>query len=147
VVIPCDLYLPHGALVEFFTLSWAVERWNLSSMSLLLSLFLKSIGEITIAVILWFLNIRHLCTLFGMWFLTSAVTPRCYCSSYSTSTIASTIFIQWWLQYEPNSMKMVFSTNGVGLFWVILKVWIFELLWSVDHWAQSTIFRNLMEWN
>jgi hypothetical protein len=28
--------------VEFFTLSWAVERCNLSSMSLLLSLFLKS---------------------------------------------------------------------------------------------------------
>jgi hypothetical protein len=31
--------------VEFFTLSWAVERWNLLSVSLLLSLFLKSIGE------------------------------------------------------------------------------------------------------
>jgi hypothetical protein len=25
--------------VEFFTLSWAVERWNLSSVSLLLRLF------------------------------------------------------------------------------------------------------------
>jgi hypothetical protein len=28
--------------LEFFTSSWAVERWNLSSASLLLSLFLKS---------------------------------------------------------------------------------------------------------
>jgi hypothetical protein len=44
------------------------------------------------------------------------VTPRCYCSSYSISTVASTIFIQLWLQYKPNSMKMVFSTNGVGSF-------------------------------
>jgi hypothetical protein len=39
------------------------------SVSLLFSLFLKSIGE---NMILWFLNIRHLGTLFGMWFLTSA---------------------------------------------------------------------------
>jgi hypothetical protein len=31
--------------LEFFTLSWAVERWNLSSMSLLLSLLLKSMRE------------------------------------------------------------------------------------------------------
>jgi hypothetical protein len=31
--------------VVFFTLPWAVERWNLSSVSLLLRLFLKSIGE------------------------------------------------------------------------------------------------------
>jgi hypothetical protein len=58
--------------VEFFTSSWAVERWNLSSMSLLLSLFLKSIGENMIIMILCFLNIRHSSTLFGMWFLTSA---------------------------------------------------------------------------
>jgi hypothetical protein len=57
--------------VEFFTLSWAVERWNLLSMSLLLSLFLKSIGEKIMAMILWFLNIRHSSTRFGMWFLTS----------------------------------------------------------------------------
>jgi hypothetical protein len=56
--------------VEFFILSWVVERWNLSSVSLILSLsFLKSIGE---NMILWFLNIRHSGTLFGMWFLTSA---------------------------------------------------------------------------
>jgi hypothetical protein len=27
--------------VEFFTLSWAVERWNLPSVSLLLSLFFE----------------------------------------------------------------------------------------------------------
>jgi hypothetical protein len=72
VAIPCGPYLPHGAFVEFFTLSWVVERWNLSSMSLLLSLFLKSIREKMIAMILWFLNIRHSGTLFGMWFLTSA---------------------------------------------------------------------------
>jgi hypothetical protein len=72
VIIPCSPYLPHGALVEFFTLSWAVERWNLSSVSPLLSLFLKSIGENMIAMVLWFLNIRHLGTRFGMWFLTLA---------------------------------------------------------------------------
>jgi hypothetical protein len=46
----------------------------------------------------------------------ASVTLLCYCSSYSTSTIASTVFIQWWLQYKSNSMKMLFSTNGVGLF-------------------------------
>jgi hypothetical protein len=72
VAIPYGPYLPHGAFVEFFTLSWMVKRWNLSSMSLLLSLFLKSIGEKMIAMILWFLNIRHSDTLFSMWFLTSA---------------------------------------------------------------------------
>jgi hypothetical protein len=72
VVIPCGPYSPHGALVEFFTLSWAVERWNLSSMSLLVILFLKSIRENMIAIILWFLNVRHSGTLFGMWFLTLA---------------------------------------------------------------------------
>jgi hypothetical protein len=59
VVIPYDPYLPHGALVEFFTFSWVVERWNLLSVALLLSLFLKSIGENIIAMILWLLNIRH----------------------------------------------------------------------------------------
>jgi hypothetical protein len=53
-------------------LSSVVERWNLSSVSLQLSLFLKSIGENMIAMILWFLNIRHSGTLFGMWFLTLA---------------------------------------------------------------------------
>jgi hypothetical protein len=72
VVIPCGPYLPHGALVEIFTLCWVVERWNLSSVSLLLSPFLKSIGENMIAMILWFLNLRHSGTLFGMWFPTSA---------------------------------------------------------------------------
>jgi hypothetical protein len=41
---------------------------------------------------------------------------RCYCISYSTSTVTSIVFIQWWLQYKPNSIKMVFSTNGVGSF-------------------------------
>jgi hypothetical protein len=37
--------------VEFFTLSWTVERWNLLSVSLLLSLFLKSIRENMIAML------------------------------------------------------------------------------------------------
>jgi hypothetical protein len=45
-----------------------------------------------------------------------SITPWGYCSSYSTSIVASTVFIQWLVQYKPNSMKMVFSTNGVGLF-------------------------------
>jgi hypothetical protein len=72
VVIPCSPYLPHGALVAFFTLSGIVERWNLLSVSLLPSLFLKSIEESMIAMILWFLDIRHSDTLLGMWFLTSA---------------------------------------------------------------------------
>jgi hypothetical protein len=72
MVIPCDPYSPHGALVEFFTVSWAVEIWNLSSVSHLPSLFLKSIGENMIAMILWFLNISDPGTLFGMWFLTLA---------------------------------------------------------------------------
>jgi hypothetical protein len=58
--------------VEFFTLSWAVERWNLSSVSLLLSLFLKSIEENMVTIIIWFLNLRHSGTLFGVCFLTSA---------------------------------------------------------------------------
>jgi hypothetical protein len=58
--------------VEFFTSSWAVERWNLSSVSLLLSLFLKSIGE---NMILWFLNIRHLGTLFVVPHLGSTNVP------------------------------------------------------------------------
>jgi hypothetical protein len=58
--------------MEFFTLPLAVERWNLSSVSLLFILFLKSIGEKMIAMILWFLNIRHSGTLFCMWFLTSS---------------------------------------------------------------------------
>jgi hypothetical protein len=58
--------------VGFFTLSWAVDRWNLSSVLLLLSLFFKSIGEKKIVMILWFLNIRHLGILFGMWLLTLA---------------------------------------------------------------------------
>jgi hypothetical protein len=57
-VDPC-LDLPNGLMrpylavstylmelfVEFFTLPWVVKRWNLSSVSLLLSLFLKSIGK------------------------------------------------------------------------------------------------------
>jgi hypothetical protein len=52
--------------VEFFTWSWMVERWYLSFVSLLLRLFLKSIRENMITMILWFLNIRHSGILFGM---------------------------------------------------------------------------------
>jgi hypothetical protein len=58
--------------MELFTLSWMVERWNLSSVSLLLSLFLKSIGENMIA------SIQAL-------FLVCGSSPRlnkCFFSSY-----------------------------------------------------------------
>jgi hypothetical protein len=41
-------------------------------MSLLLSQFLKSIRENMVTKIIWFLNLRHLGTLFGVCFLTSA---------------------------------------------------------------------------
>jgi hypothetical protein len=58
--------------VKIFTSSGAFERWNLSSMFLLLNLFLKSIRENMITMILWFPNIRHSDTLFGMWFPTLA---------------------------------------------------------------------------
>jgi hypothetical protein len=57
--IPCGLYLPHGAFVDFFTLSWVVERWDLLSVSLLLNLFLKSVGENMVTKIIWFLNHSH----------------------------------------------------------------------------------------
>jgi hypothetical protein len=70
--IPCGPYLPHGAFCRIFYLVLAVERWNLSSVSLILSLILKSIGWIMVTMILWFLNLRHSGTLFGMWFLTLA---------------------------------------------------------------------------
>jgi hypothetical protein len=39
-------------------------------LSLLLGLFLKSIGENMVTMILWFLNLRHSGTLFGVCFLT-----------------------------------------------------------------------------
>jgi hypothetical protein len=58
-IIPCGPYLPHRAFVKFFTLFWMVERWNLSSVSLLLSLFLKSIRENIVTMILCFLKLRH----------------------------------------------------------------------------------------
>jgi hypothetical protein len=72
VAIPCGPYLPHGAFVKIFTLPWVVERWSLSSVSLLLSLLLKSIEENMVIKIIWFLNLRHFGTLFGVCFLTSA---------------------------------------------------------------------------
>jgi hypothetical protein len=37
IAIPCGPYSPHGAFVKFFTSSWAVEKWNFSSVSLLFS--------------------------------------------------------------------------------------------------------------
>jgi hypothetical protein len=70
--IPYDPYLPHGAFVIFFTLSWVVERWNLPSVSLLLSLFLKLIGVNMVPKIIWFLNLRQSGNLFGVCFVTSA---------------------------------------------------------------------------
>jgi hypothetical protein len=57
-------------LWNFFTLSWAVKRWNISFMPLLLSLFLKSIGENMVTKVIWFLNLRHSSTLFCVCFLT-----------------------------------------------------------------------------
>jgi hypothetical protein len=41
-------------------------------MSLLLSLFFKSIGENIVTIISWFLNLRHSDILIGVCFLTSA---------------------------------------------------------------------------
>jgi hypothetical protein len=52
-------------LWNFLTLSWVVERWILSSVSLQLSLLLKSIGENIVTKIIWFLNLRLSGTLFG----------------------------------------------------------------------------------
>jgi hypothetical protein len=45
--------------VKFFTLSYLVEWWNLSFVSLLLSLFLKSTGENMITMILWFFTLAQ----------------------------------------------------------------------------------------
>jgi hypothetical protein len=58
--LPNELMWPYLAIptylmelfVEIFTSSWAVKRWNLSSVSLLLILFLKSIEENMITMIL-----------------------------------------------------------------------------------------------
>jgi hypothetical protein len=72
VAISCSPYLRHRAFVEFFTFSWAIESWNLLSVSLLLSLFLKLIKENTVTNIIWFLNLRHSGTLFRVCFLTLA---------------------------------------------------------------------------
>jgi hypothetical protein len=63
---------------------------------------------------------------------TIIVTPRCYYSSYSTSIVASTIFIQWWLQYKPNSMKMVFLQMELDHF---ESIWKFEFLNSWEVWT------------
>jgi hypothetical protein len=58
--------------VKIFTLSSVVERWNLSFVSLLLSLFLKSTGENMVTKIISFLYLRHSGTFFGVCFLTLA---------------------------------------------------------------------------
>jgi hypothetical protein len=72
-VIPCGPYFTSWSFCEMFlTLYWVVERWNLSSVSLLLSLFFKSIEENMVTMIKWFLNLRHLGTLSGVCFLTLA---------------------------------------------------------------------------
>jgi hypothetical protein len=62
--------------VEFFTLSWVIERWNLSSVSFLLGLFLKSIRE---NMILWSstLGTRTL-------FLVCGSSPHLYKCSFSS---------------------------------------------------------------
>jgi hypothetical protein len=77
LAVPTYLTKP---FVEFFTLSWVVERWNLLSMSLLLSLLLKSIGE---NMILYYYGSSTL----GTWslFLVCGSSPRlnkCSFSSY-----------------------------------------------------------------
>jgi hypothetical protein len=116
------------ALIVGKILTWELRKWShLSSCC--------SNQENDSMTILWFLmNLSSIVNLETR-FLKGGrvVTPRCYCSSYSTSTVSSTVFIQWWLQYNPNSMKMVFSTDGVGSFWVKLKVWIYKLLciWTI----------------
>jgi hypothetical protein len=72
MAIPYGPYLPHKAFMDFFTLFWPVERWNFSFMSLLLSLFLKLIGENMVTKMIWFLNLIHSGTLFSVSFLTSS---------------------------------------------------------------------------
>jgi hypothetical protein len=78
--IPYGPYLPHGAFCGFFTSSWVIERWNLSSVSLLCSLFLKSIRE---NMILYYYGSSTLCT--RAIFLVCVSSPRlnkCSLSSY-----------------------------------------------------------------
>jgi hypothetical protein len=68
LVIPTYL-MEH--FVEFFTLPWVVEMWNLYYVSPTWPLFKINRREYD-TIILWFLDIRHSDTLFGMWFLNSA---------------------------------------------------------------------------
>jgi hypothetical protein len=51
-------------LLGIFTKSWAVENWNLSSVSLLCSLFLKITQREFDNYYVRFLNLRHTDTLF-----------------------------------------------------------------------------------
>jgi hypothetical protein len=125
VVIPCGPYSPHGALVEFFTLSWAVERWNPSSVSLLLSLFSKSIRENMIAMILWFLNIRH-----SFWYvvphLRSTIVP-------SHPTLHRLNMWSSWVRRKGTTQVMYIVQLKNGLksvkktFSMILR-WVFEMV-------------------
>jgi hypothetical protein len=50
------------------------------------------------------------------------ITPWCYYSSYSISTVTSIVLTQCLLQYKPNSRKLVFSINEVESFEVNWKV-------------------------
>jgi hypothetical protein len=92
-VDPC-LDLPNGLMrlylavptylmelfLKFFTSSWVIERWNLSSMSLLRSFLLKSIREI---MILYYYGSLTLCT--RVLFLVCGSSPqlnKCSFSSY-----------------------------------------------------------------
>jgi hypothetical protein len=87
--------------VEFFTSSWVVERWNLSSVSLLLSLFWKSIGENMITMILWFLNIRHSGTLF--WY----VVPHLDATNVPSHPTLSLNMLSSWVK-EKGTTKVMY---------------------------------------
>ena len=70
MTIPCVSYLTSWSSRGVYQ-SWAVKRWNLSSESLLLSLFLKSTRREYNNGFIWFLSIRLSGTLV-FYFLTSA---------------------------------------------------------------------------
>jgi hypothetical protein len=69
--IPYNPYLPHGAFVEFSPYLEQLKGGTFRP-CLPLTLFLKSIGENMVTMIIWFLNLRNSCTLFDVCFLTSA---------------------------------------------------------------------------
>jgi hypothetical protein len=138
VAIPCGPYFSHGAFVEFFTLSWAVERWNLSSVSLLLSPFLKSIEENMVTMILWFLNIRHSGTLFGVCFLTLAQqiflfhptlkSQNMWSSLVKTKDTTQVMYIDKW----KDGLKRAAKFSQMILERVFEMVW-----WRIRKWAHT----------